>query len=35
MITPACLQGLRGTALLVDDDITYRHVIGEMLTEDG
>jgi CheY-like chemotaxis protein len=35
MITPACPQGLRGTALLVDDDITYRHVIGEMLTEDG
>jgi CheY-like chemotaxis protein len=35
MITPACQQGLRGTLLLVDDDITYRHVIGEMLTEDG
>ena len=25
----------RGIALLVDDDITCRHVIGEMLTEDG
>jgi CheY-like chemotaxis protein len=26
---------VRGTVLLVDDDITYRQVIGEMLTEDG
>jgi CheY-like chemotaxis protein len=26
---------VRGTALLVDDDITFRHVLGEMLTEDG
>jgi CheY-like chemotaxis protein len=25
----------RGTALLVDDDITYRQVLGEMLTEEG
>jgi CheY-like chemotaxis protein len=37
MITPACPQRLavRGTALLVDDDITYCDVIAEMLTEDG
>jgi len=26
---------LRGTAQLVEHDVTYRHVIDEMLTEDG
>jgi CheY-like chemotaxis protein len=26
---------VRGTALLVDDDITFRNVLGEMLAEDG
>ena len=28
-------SAVRGTALLVDDDITYSPFIGEMLTEDG
>jgi hypothetical protein len=38
MITPGVSAragfAARGTALLVDDDITYRQVLGEMLTED-
>jgi CheY-like chemotaxis protein len=39
MITPCVSAGagvaVRGTALLVDDDIAYRQVLGEMLTEEG